>query len=440
MKSRYSRTKLALGFLGLLLLLATAFPWRIWVNLQSDLRILEGETHYVNIASPLSVHVKGDQDGILALNGSPVSGENSKLSLRSPITFSGQGLGSVNLEFRLFGIIPLRQLTVNVLPEQKLIPGGHSIGIKLHSEGVLVVGHHLVQGESSSTSPANDAGIEKGDVIVAIDGVTLEDANQVAEIISRSGTDGNPFTFTIKRAGQQLEKTVNAVLCQETGRPRIGLYVRDSAAGVGTLTFYDPETKSYGALGHVITDVDTNQPIEVRDGRIVNANIVDIKQARRGYPGEKTGIFQENQDIVGNITKNCTFGIFGNFSNIKHPSGAEHEPIPMALISQVETGPAEILTVVEGQEIERFDIEIQRVYSQSSPNDKGMVIRITDERLLDATGGIVQGMSGSPIIQNGRLVGAVTHVFVNDPTRGYGIFIEWMVMESDILDEIGENV
>ncbi|MCW3490254.1 SpoIVB peptidase [Dethiobacter alkaliphilus] len=440
MKSRYSRTKLVLGFFGLLLLLATAFPWRIWVNLQNDLRILEGEKHYVNIASPLSVHVKGDQEGVLSLNGSPVSSEASKLSLRSPISFSGQGLGSVNLEFRLFGVIPLRQLTVNVLPEQKLIPGGHSIGIKLHSDGVLVVGHHLVNGENGSTSPANEAGIEKGDVILAIDGTKLEDANQVAEIIARRGTAGNPFQFTIKRDGQKVEKEVNAVLCRETGRPRIGLYVRDSAAGVGTLTFYCPQTKRYGALGHVITDVDTNQPIEVKDGRIVNANIVDIKQARRGYPGEKTGIFQESKDIAGNITKNNTFGIFGSFTSLNNPSGVEHQPLPMALMSQVETGPAEILTVVEGQDIERFDIEIQRVYTQSRPGDKGMVIRITDERLLDATGGIVQGMSGSPIIQNGRLVGAVTHVFVNDPTRGYGIFIEWMVMESGILDEIGENV
>jgi stage IV sporulation protein B len=433
-KNQYRRQKLALVMLGLLLLIGTAFPWRIWVNLQNDVRILEGEQHYVNIASPLSVHVKGDKDGVLSLNGAPVSTEASKLNLRTPLQFSGQGLGSVNLEFRLFGVIPLRQLTVNVLPETQLIPGGHSIGIKLHSDGVLVVGHHLVQGRERSASPAKEAAIEVGDLILSIDGTTLEDANQVAEVIDKRGKGGKTLQFVIKRNGRKREISVTPIMCQQTGRARVGLYVRDSAAGVGTLTFYDPDSQLYGALGHVITDVDTNQPIELRDGSIVKANIVDIKAARRGYPGEKTGIFQESKDIAGSIKINSTFGIFGRLSNISSVPGDEKKPIPMALMSQVETGPAEILTVLEGEQIERFAIEIQRVYSQSRPSDKGMIIKITDERLLEATGGIVQGMSGSPIIQNGRLAGAVTHVFVNDPTRGYGIFIEWMVMESGILD------
>jgi len=432
-KNQNSRQRLILLLLGLLLFVATAFPWRIWVNLQANLRILEGEQHYVNIASPLTVDVRGDKDGIISLNGVPVSTQSSKLNLRTPFLLSAQGKGSVNLEFRLFGVIPLRQMTVNVLPEKRLMPGGHSIGIKLHSDGVLVVGHHLVRGENGSASPAKDAGIEMGDVIIAIDGIVLQDANQVGDIISKFSGNGH-LAFSIRRGGRDFTTEVKPLLCQETGRYRIGLYVRDSAAGVGTLTFYDPETQIYGALGHVITDVDTNQPIEIRDGQIVKANIVNIKAARKGYPGEKTGIFQESMDIVGSIEKNCLFGIFGQLSLLEPVSGNVNKPLPIALMSQVETGPAEILTVIEGENIEPFEIEIQRVYTQSRPGDKGMVIRVTDERLLEATGGIVQGMSGSPIIQNGRLVGAVTHVFVNDPTRGYGIFIEWMVMESGILE------
>lgn len=439
MKNQYRRQGLVLSGLLLLLIVATAFPWRIWINFQADLRILEGEQHYVNIASPLTVHVKGDKNGVIALNGVMVSQQANKLNLRAPILLSAQSLGSVNLEFRLFGVIPLRQMTVNVLPEQKLIPGGHSIGIKLHSEGVLVVGHHMVRGQSVSTSPAKDAGIEVGDVILAIEGVHLEDANQVAELITRHGSPGT-LRFNVKRGDLQFSKDVEPLLCQETGRYRIGLYIRDTAAGVGTLTFYDPDSNVYGALGHVITDVDTNQPIVVRDGQIVKANIVNIKSARRGYPGEKTGIFQEDEDIVGTIEKNGIFGIFGTLSRMEPVGGSVNKPMPIALMSQVETGPAEILTVIEGENIERFEIEIQRVYSQSKPGDKGMVIRVTDERLLETTGGIVQGMSGSPIIQNDKLVGAVTHVFVNDPTRGYGIFIEWMVMESGMLQAVGENI
>lgn len=439
MKNQHGRQKLALFTMGLMLLLAAAFPWRIWLALQNDLRILQGENHYVNISSPLTIHVKGDKDGILALNGQPVSGQGSKLNLRAPLTFSAQGLGSVNLEFRLFGVIPLRNMTVNVLPEKMLVPGGHSIGIKLHSDGVLVVGHHLVQGRNAAASPAKDAGIEMGDVIMTIDGVRLEDANQVAELIAERGSSKDTLQFEIRRGDRLLVKDVNPLLCKETNRKRVGLYVRDSAAGVGTLTFYDPDTGFYGALGHVITDVDTNQPIEVRDGQIVKANIVNIKAARRGQPGEKTGIFQEGRDLAGSIEKNCLFGIFGRLTSMEPQAGSVTTPLPMALMGQVEVGPAEILTVVEGTTIERFDIEIQRVYNQSRPSDKGMVIRVTDERLLETTGGIVQGMSGSPIIQNGRLAGAVTHVFVNDPTRGYGLFIEWMVMESGILGAAGEN-
>lgn len=438
MKNHNVRQKLLLMTLGLFLLIGTAFPWRIWVNLKNDLRILEGEKHYVNIASPLSVHVKGDKDGVISLNGNPVSSQICKLNLSTPLILSAQGQGSVNLEFRLFGIIPLRQMTVNVLPEKKLIPGGHSIGIKLHSNGVLVVGHHLVQGREHAASPAKEAGIEIGDVILSIDGTRLDDANQVSDIIAKNGSANRSMRFAVKRGETFFTRDVTPIYCRETGRMRIGLYVRDSAAGVGTMTFYDPETGAYGALGHVITDVDTSQPIEVRDGQVVKANIVNIKAAKRGYPGEKTGIFQESRDILGTIEKNCMFGIFGRMIQMEPVPGSINKPIPIALMAQVEEGPAEILTVIEGEQIERFDIEIQRVYNQTRPGDKGMVIRITDDRLLEATGGIVQGMSGSPIIQKGRIVGAVTHVFVNDPTRGYGIFIEWMVMESGILGKTGD--
>ncbi len=428
------RQKLVLTVLSLLLLLAAAIPWRIWLNMHPALRILEGEQYSVNIASPLSIHVRGDKDGVLSLNGVPVSSRASKVSLRHPLLLSGQGSGSVNLQFKLFGIIPLREMTVNVLPEKKLMPGGHSIGVKLHSEGVLVVGHHLVQSDGKAQSPAREAGIEVGDLIVAIDGIRLLDANQVAELVNRQETAGKSVLFELRRRGQQVAREVRPQLCQETGRFRIGLYVRDSAAGVGTLTFYDPASMIFGALGHVIADADTNQAIEVRDGQVVKANIVNIRAARRGSPGEKTGVFQEERDLLGEIRKNSPFGIFGTLSRISEPAGSYNRPMPIGLMSQVVPGPAEILTVIEGENIERFDIEVQRVYQQTRPADKGMIIRITDERLLENTGGIVQGMSGSPIIQNGRLVGAVTHVFVNDPTRGYGLFIEWMIMESGMIN------
>jgi len=214
------------------------------------------------------------------------------------------------------------------------------------------------------------------------------------------------------------------------GAYRIGLYLRDSAAGVGTLTFYDPETRRYGALGHIILDSDTHQPINLSEGSIVKAKIINVKAAQKGQPGEKTGIFIDGS--LGNIEKNSPYGIFGEITDLHKPESPYPDPLPMALSTQVETGPAEILTVIDGETIDSYAVVIEKISYQASPADKGIVIRVVDEKLLQSTGGIIQGMSGSPIIQNGKLVGAVTHVFINDPTRGYGIFIEWMFQEAEI--------
>jgi stage IV sporulation protein B len=267
----------------------------------------------------------------------------------------------------------------------------------------------------------------------------VQSDSQVADIVNQTGQTGNSLDILIKRNGQTLNLAINPLLCNETNRYRIGLFVRDSAAGVGTMTFYDPKSGAYGALGHVITDSDTNQPIDVERGKIVSASISGIQYGRRGQPGEKIGVFIDEEKTLGNIRKNCNFGIFGSLTQPMTSTEANGEAIPVASMSQVTVGPAEILTVVDGQNIERFSIEIQKVTVQETPETKGMVIKITDPRLLERTGGIIQGMSGSPIIQNGKLVGAVTHVFVHDPTRGYGCFIDWMLIEAGILPKKQER-
>ncbi len=398
-------------------------------GLPMHIRVIEGETALFDVNFPLTVSVKHDNDSIRVQTPDflPI------IALSRPVSLEPVKLGQSTVEFKLFGIIPFRSVQVDVLPPIKLIPGGHSIGVVLRSQGVIVVGNSPVltmQGQYAT--PAKDAGIVVGDVIISINGIPVQSDAQVAEIIDENGKNQRNVDILLKRPDGQLHVTATPVLCSDTKRYRIGLFVRDSAAGVGTLSFYEPESKIYGALGHIITDSDTNQPIDCEQGKIVLATVSGIQQGKRGHPGEKIGVFIEEDHLLGNISKNTQFGIYGEL-NAALPNEQYMQAIPVASMSQVQLGPAEMLTVVDGQAIEKFAIEIQKINLQEVPESKGLVIKVTDPRLIEKTGGIVQGMSGSPIIQNGKIVGAVTHVFVHDPTSGYGCFVDWMLMESGII-------
>lgn len=393
-------------------------------QLPPHLRVIEGETALFTVDFPWTVTVAQDQPVRLS---APASG------FTRPVSLEPLRLGRAVMEFRLLGILPLKTVEVDVLPPLQLVPGGHSIGVVLHSQGVIVVGHSPVAvAEGQSVSPAKEAGITVGDVLLSINGIPAQSDAQVAEIIDSSGRENRRLEILIKRGESRLNISLTPLYCQDTKRYRIGLFIRDSAAGVGTLTFLEPRSSTYGALGHIITDSDTNQPIDCDQGRIVLATVSGIQHGRRGHPGEKIGVFIEEEQVLGNIAKNSQFGIYGQLLT-PLPVTLYNEAIPVASMSQVQLGPAEMLTVVDGQQIERFAIEIQKINLQETPEGKGLVVRVTDPRLLEKTGGIVQGMSGSPILQNGKLVGAITHVFVHDPTRGYGCFLDWMLMDSGLV-------
>lgn len=406
-------------------------PALIWHNYSQNVRLMEGEEYYVNIRYPFQAELVCDRDDFLKINGSILQSDNAQINLKNPLQVQAVNLGEANLRIKLFGRIPIRHLTVSVLPEKKLYPGGQSIGIKLRSEGVLVVGYNEVDGKY----PARESGIKKGDSIIAINGIKVEGINQAADLISGNGNTGKNMSFTLKRNEDIYIKEVSPIFCPNTNSYRIGLFIRDTAAGVGTLTFYDPTTNKYGALGHVIVDIDTNTPIDISQGEIVKASIINIREGRRGHPGEKTGVFIEQKDIIGSIYKNTDFGIFGTLEKMDNKNDYNSSPIPIASSNQVEIGPAKILTVLKGDKVEEYDIEIQKIVNNNTPSNKGFIINIVDKELIEKTGGIIQGMSGSPIIQNGKIIGAITHVFVNEPTKGYGIFIEWMLLESGILDK-----
>lgn len=312
----------------------------------------------------------------------------------------------------------------------KVYPGGQTIGVKVKSAGVLVVGHHLVEvSPETKVSPGESSGLLPGDLMVSINGVKLDEITRVADLVKRAGDVGSELSIRYIREGKERTARLKPAYDRNDKVWRLGLYIRDSAAGVGTLTFYAPREGVYGALGHVITDMNTGTPIVVGSGHIVESNVTSISKSQDGDPGEKRAVFMKEGQVLGNVESNTDFGIFGKMGrNPEH--SLYREPIPVAKSSEVKEGPAQILTVVEGQRVERFNVEIIHVSRQQEPATKGMVLRITDSRLIDKTGGIVQGMSGSPILQQGKLVGAVTHVFVNDPKSGYGCFIEWMLKDS----------
>lgn len=423
-------------FLGLLLafffcFLGTSAAEGHSPSLPDELRMFQGQGAQIDLAIPVLAEVSVDRPDVVMLNGQP--NPSMKVSLGSPLKLSSLNSGEAKLRMKLFGQIPLKTVKVNVIPDLKVIPGGQTIGVKVKSDGILVVGHHLVAtADKAKISPGEVSGIQAGDLITHLNGSRLKDVHDVASLVEQAGKKNEPLKVTYKRNGREYTTLLTPVMDKQDKAWRLGLYIRDSAAGVGTLTFYAPKEGVYGALGHVITDMNTQTPIVVGSGQILQSSVTSISKSESGEPGEKRAHFVKEGKILGTIERNTHFGIFGKMS--ENPDHSVYKtPIPVAFSEEVKEGPAEILTVVEGQQVDRFKVEIAHVSKQSAPQTKGLVIRITDPRLVEKTGGIVQGMSGSPIIQNGKLIGAVTHVFVNDPRSGYGCFIEWMLQDAGIL-------
>ena len=417
------RKNLVLMVLGLIMMALVLVPAvQAFLLIPSEVTQFEGDEQSLEFALPWGVQIN-DTNGMLELAGEVGEG----------IILRAGEAGNYNLTFNLLGIIPIKRMQVNVIPPLELTPSGHSIGVKLSDLGVIIAGLDGIQTSAGRVEPAKDSGFQAGDILVSVNGVKLTNLEHAALILEEQSQPGQQLSCEVIRDGNRMTLTVVPVLCQQTNKYRLGLLLRDTNAGVGTMTFYHSETGIYGALGHMITDGSGGNPIDLSVGRIVDARILSIQRGQRGSPGEKKGVFDADDQSLGTIHSNVELGIYGKLT--RKPKD-ELQPIPLGFKHQVKTGEAEILTVIEGDKIERFTIEIEKVFIQNRPANKGMVIRVTDPRLLEATGGIVQGMSGSPIIQNGKLIGAVTHVFINEPNRGYGCFAEWMVVESGILEEI----
>ncbi|KAA9026241.1 SpoIVB peptidase [Niallia endozanthoxylica] len=409
-----------IGGILLVSLIAICFmkPVQEYLYIPNHITLFEGQKLDVAKAAPVSAALSSDSSVVT------LSQDYKSVSLQA----KEQGKNEMFLELAGF---PVKKVDVNVLKDFKVIPGGQSIGVKLNTIGVLVVGHHQVTAAEGKVSPGELAGIQVGDIITEINGQKIEKMSDVAPFVQEAGQKQEPLKISLTRESGKVETELMPQKEKGEENYKLGLYIRDSAAGIGTMTFYHPQSKKYGALGHVISDMDTKKPIVVDDGQIVKSTVTSIEKGSNGNPGEKLARFSSDKEVIGNIKRNSPYGIFGELNrDIKN--GIMDEPLPIALSHQVKEGAAQILTVVDDDEVKLFDIEIVSTIPQKFPATKGMVIKVTDPELIGKTGGIVQGMSGSPIIQDGKLIGAVTHVFVNDPTSGYGVHLEWMLNEAGI--------
>lgn len=312
----------------------------------------------------------------------------------------------------------------------EVYPGGISIGVKINNKGALVVGYSDISThEGLSESPGKVAGIELGDIIEEVNGENIETCS---DLISKVKTCRNDeMTVKILRGNSEITKKVS--LIKEDNEYKIGLWVRDSTAGIGTLTFYDKDSKTFGALGHPITDGDTNVSFNIKSGTLLRSSVLSIKKGERGNPGEIKGLFINENESIGNIEKNTNSGIYGDASvELINPNF--NKAMTVAYRDEIKEGHAQIITTVEDGGAKAYDIEILKLLPQDEPGSKSMIIKIVDPVLLEKTGGIVQGMSGSPIIQNGKIIGAVTHVLINKPDVGYGIYIEWMLQDAGVIN------
>lgn len=383
-------------------------PWvREAASLPDALTLTSGQKFVVQTGLPMLAASDGGTVSVLA-------------SQDERVTISAEAGGQTSVTFSLLGLIPVHETRVNVVEERTLIPGGQAVGVALKTRGVLVV-----------SDAAKGRALRAGDVILSADGKNVESTKALSEQVGTAQTD--TVRLEVLRGGQTITVDAQAEPDPSDGRRKLGVWVRDSTAGVGTLTYIDPANQTYGALGHAIVDADTGRLLAAREGAILHASIVGVTKGQSGKAGELKGNFLKAGEQIGSLMENCEYGIYGVLDdmpeNLLYPQG-----LRAGARSAVHTGTASIIATVDADGPQEYGVEIVRCFTQSEPSQKGMILRVTDERLLEKTGGIVQGMSGSPILQDGRIIGAVTHVYLSDATQGYGMYIEWMLEKSDAMD------
>ncbi len=405
------------------LLFTIGFTWYYLERRIPDrLSIVAREQEEFHLELPFEVSLSSESEEVVLGNESNIPAGEVRLKIDEPLSLYGKNQGSYQLDLKLFGKIPFKDIEVDVVDTRYAVPCGMPVGIYLKSKGVMVIGTgQVMNSQGQEVEPAYGI-LQSGDYIEAINGQPLKDKEALISQLNCIGE--SEALLRVRREGEALDVRMNPVKCQD-GSYKLGAWVRDDTQGIGTMTYVD-EAGNFGALGHGISDSDTGEVVEIGEGELYETEILGIEKGTVGTPGVMAGvIYYGPGSKLGTITANTETGIYGTV-NEKMEKSLLGESLPIGYRQDVKKGRAWIRSNVSGQ-LQDYEIEIQKVDLNPVQENKSIVLKVVDPELLKLTGGIVQGMSGSPIIQDGKLVGAVTHVFVQDSTRGYGIFVEDMM-------------
>lgn len=409
-----------------------AWIYFTWEKIPASIRIKTGVSELnLNVPAKGELYIDStDEEEVVPAAGIQMESIKETGSLQinfgKPVTIMANQMQTYKMDVKLFGLIPFKTVDVQVIPDEMLIPAGVPIGIYVRTDGIMVIAEGEFEGaDHTKKEPAKHL-LQAGDYILKADGEDVGTKTEFMETIANS--EGRELVLTIRRNEETFDVKVKPEQ-DINGEYKLGIWIRDNAQGVGTMTYLEPDN-TFGALGHGINDTDTTLLMEVESGSLYKTEIIAVKKGQDGTPGELTGVIDYNlENKIGTVETNSVGGIFGTL-NEETAANIQNEALPIGLKQEVEPGTAQILCCVDGGITPQlYDIEITAIHLDHDNVNRGLEIRVTDPILLDQTGGIVQGMSGSPILQNGKIIGAVTHVLVNDPTRGYGIFIENMLSQ-----------
>ena len=401
--------KLLIAFLLLFLITILIYVCAI-DSIPKNIILFQGEELNIKKIFGISLEDRESEHGII---------------LTSTKSAENQEIGTANLKVKLFNIFNVKDIDVSVIERTKVIPIGQVSGIKLYTSGVLVVGMSEIRGiDNIKHKPYENTGIQEGDTIVQVEDKSIKDTKDLVELVNLS--KGKEVNIKYKRNDEFMKCSIIPV---KTGDKeyKLGLWVRDSAAGIGTMTYLEIGTNNFAALGHGITDIDTGNILNISNGQFITTKVISIIKGKDGNPGKIQGSINEQSEI-GTINKNTIFGIYGTVSDITKIK-MDNKEIDVATRNEIVLGEATILCSLDEEKAKEYKIQIEKIYLNNDYDNKSMLIKVTDEELIKKTGGIIQGMSGAPVIQNGKFIGAVTNVLINDPTKGYVVFGDLMVKE-----------